>query len=139
MSSTTSRPIGDGRTQITDTKTGTVIHTDVSPEFGGGGSTFSSTDLVGAGLGSCISSSLAALADRHGVPLDAISITVDKELGVDPKRIVRLAVDIAVAQPENQKIAKLFERAAHSCTVHRSLHPDIDAPIQVRFTGPNGN
>ena len=80
MSSTTSRPVGDGRTQITDTKTGTVIHTDVSPEFGGGGTTFSSTDLVGAGLGSCISSSLAAIADRHGVPLEAITITVDKEL-----------------------------------------------------------
>jgi putative redox protein len=139
MSSTISRPIGDGRTQITDAKTGTVIHTDVSPEFGGGGTTFSSTDLVGAGLGSCISSSLAALADRHGVPLEAISITVDKELGVDPKRIVRLAVKIDVAQPENQKIATLFERAAHSCTVHRSLHPDIDSPIQIRFTGLNGN
>lgn len=139
MSSTTSRPIGAGRTQITDTKTGAVIHTDVSPEFGGGGTTFSSTDLIGAGLGSCISSSLAPLADRHGVPLDAISITVDKELGVDPKRIVRLAVDIAVAHPEDQKIVRLFERAAHTCTVHRSLHPDIDSPIQVRFTGPTGN
>lgn len=139
MSSTTSRPIGDGRTQITDTKTGTVIHTDASPEFGGGGTTFSSTDLVGAGLGSCISSSLAVLADRHGVSLETISITVNKELGVDPKRIVRLAVEIVVAQPENQKIARLFERAAHSCTVHRSLHPDIDSPIQVRFTGLDGD
>ena len=138
MSSTTSRPIGGGRTQITDNKTGTIVHTDVSPEFGGGGSTFSSTDLIGAGLGSCISSSLESIAERHGIPLDVISITVDKELGVDPKRIVRLAVDIEVAAPSDPKIATLFERAAHSCTVHRSLHPDIESPIQVRFTGsPN--
>ncbi|MBK5267821.1 MAG: OsmC family protein [Acidimicrobiia bacterium] len=133
MSSTTSRPIGGGRTQITDGKTGTILHTDVSPEFGGGGSTFSSTDLIGAGLGSCISSSLEPLAVRHGIPLDAISITVHKELGVDPKRIVRLAVDIEVATTNDPKIAKLFERAAHSCTVHRSLHPDIESPIQVLF------
>lgn len=134
MSSTISRPIGNGQTQITDSKTGTVIFTDVSPEFGGGGTTFSSTDLIGAGLGSCISSSLAPLADRHGIALDAISITVDKELGVDPKRIVRLGVDIEVVGPFDAKISRLFERAAHTCTVHRSLHPDVDAPITVRFT-----
>ncbi len=139
MSSTTSRPIGQGRTQIIDEKTGTIIHTDVSPEFGGGGSTFSSTDLVGAGLGSCISSSLATIAERHGVPLEAITITVSKELGVDPKRIVKLAVGIEVAIDDDPKIARLFERAAHTCTVHRSLHPDIDSPIHVRFTGTNGN
>ena len=135
MSTTTSTPLGEGKTRIVDGKTGAVIHTDVSPEFGGGGSTFSSTDLIGAGLGSCISSSLASLAERHGIPLGTISITVDKELGTDPKRIVRLAVTIDVAAPHDNKVAKLFARAAHTCTVHRSLHPDIDSPIIVQFSG----
>jgi putative redox protein len=71
--------------------------------------------------------------------LDAISITVHKELGVDPKRIVRLAVDIDLAMANDPKIARLFERAAHSCTVHRSLHPDIESPIRVRFSGQHDN
>lgn len=135
MSSTTSRPLGAGKTEITDDKTGAVMQTDVSPEFGGGGTTFSSTDLVGAALGSCISSSLEVLASRHDVPLDAILISVDKELGTDPKRIVRLAVTITVNIPNNHRLVAIFERAAHTCTVHRSLHPDVEAPIDVRFTG----
>lgn len=135
MTATISRPIGNGQTEITDVKTGATIRTDVSPEFGGGGSTFSSTDLVGAGLGSCISSSLAALAERNDIDLADISIEVDKELGTDPKRIVKLAVTIRVGAPYTEKVSKVFERAAHTCTVHRSLHPDIDAPITIKFEG----
>lgn len=126
-------PAGQGRTRIVHEGTGTEITTDVSPEFGGGGTTFSSTDLVAAGLGSCISSSLEVLAGRKGIALSAITITVDKELGTDPKRISRLAVSIKIDAPVDDKVATLFERAAHTCTVHRSLHPDIEAPIEVIF------
>ncbi len=133
MSRIINTPAGKGRTRIVHESTGTEISTDVSPEFGGGGSTFSSTDLIAAGLGSCISSSLEVIAGRKEVPLEAISIAVEKELGTDPKRITRLAVTISVAIPADEKLAKLFERAAHTCTVHRSLHPDIDSPIEVSF------
>lgn len=135
MSRIVSTPLGSGRTRILHEKTNSEISTDVSPEFGGGGSTFSSTDLVAAALGSCISSSLEGLAQRAGVPFDAIAIAVTKDLGTAPKRISRLEVDITVEAPYNEKTARLFERAAHTCTVHRSLHPDIDAPIAVTFTG----
>lgn len=134
MSRIVHKPAGQGRTIIVHEPTGSEISTDVSPEFGGGGSTFSSTDLVAAGLGSCISSSLEVLAARRGIPLEAISIEVVKELATEPKRISRLAVTIALAVPFDEKVAALFERAAHTCTVHRSLHPDIDAPIEVIFT-----
>jgi len=127
------RPLGQGQTEIRHDPTGTIIITDVSPEFGGSGTSFSSTDLVAAGLGSCISSSLAPMAERHSVPLEAISIAVEKELGTDPKRISRLATTITIAAPVEETLIKRFRRAAETCTVHRSLHPDIDAPIVVRI------
>lgn len=130
------QPIGAGRTRITHEATGSAIETDVSPEFGGGGSTFSSTDLVAAGLGSCISSSLAPLAERHGLALGDITITVDKELGTSPKRIARLATTITVEATIDDALARRLVRAAETCTVHRSLHPDIDAPIELRLLEP---
>lgn len=133
MGTISNRPLGGGRTEIRHDATGSTIITDVSPEYGGGGSTFSSTDLVAAGLGSCISSSLAPMAERHDVPLDEITIVVDKALGTDPKRISRLATTIRIGVPIDESLARRFRRAAETCTVHRSLHPDIDAHITIDY------
>jgi putative redox protein len=46
-----------------------------------------------------------------------------------PRRIARLAVRIHIPHaisPENQQ---KLERAAHTCPVHKSLHPDVESPI----------
>ncbi len=135
MTRVVSSPTGSGRTRIVHTPTGTEITTAVSPEFGGTGGAFSSTDLVSAALGSCISSSLEPLLLRHGVALEAAQVIVDKELATDPKRISRLAVQVTIATAADERLATILERAAHTCTVHRSLHPDIDSPVEIVFTG----
>lgn len=127
-----SRPLGEGRTKIIHEPTGTEITAEIASATG---QTFSSTDLVAAGLGSCMSSSIEVLAERHGVPLETITITVQKEISVDPKRISRLATAIEVSVAYNKKVETLFSRAAATCTVHASLHPDIDAPVEIIFTG----
>ena len=127
-----STPIGAGRTRITHEPTGTVITSEVASVKG---QTFSSTDLVAAGLGSCMASSIETLAERHGVPLDAITVTVEKETSSDPRRISRLATTIEVAVAYDKKIETLFSRAAATCTVHASLHPEIDAPVTLSFNG----
>lgn len=127
-----SRPLGEGRTKIIHEPTGSEITAEIASATG---QTFSSTDLVAAGLGSCMSSSIEVLAERHGVPLETITITVQKEISVDPKRISRLATAIEVSVAYNKKVETLFSRAAATCTVHASLHPDIDAPVEIIFTG----
>jgi len=127
-----SKPLGEGRTRIVHEPTGTEITAEIASASG---QTFSSTDLVAAALGSCMSSSIEVLAERHGVPLEAITITVEKEISSDPKRISRLATAIEVGVAHDKKIDTLFGRAAATCTVHASLHPDIDAPVEIMFTG----
>lgn len=135
MSRITSTPLGEGRTHVLHEASGATIETRVSPEFDGGAATaFSSTDLVAAALGSCISSSLERIADRSGIPYDAISIVVDKQVGTNPRRITRLDVTISIAYNGDERLARVIDRAAHTCVVHRSLHPEIDAPVIVVFT-----
>lgn len=124
-------PLGGGRTKIVHSPTGSEITSEIASDAS---QTFSSTDLVAAALGSCMSSSIETLAQRHGVPLATITVTVEKEMSSEPKRIARLATIIEVAGTYDKKIDTLFTRAAATCTVHASLHPDIDAPVEVMFT-----
>jgi putative redox protein len=121
-------------TRITHAHSSAVLLTAMAPEYGGTGGAFSSTDLVAAALGSCIATNLGPLAERHGIPLGAIRLTVRKQLTPPPKRIGRLEVTVQVNTPLSAELRTRFESAAASCTVHRSLHPDLVCELQFEYT-----
>jgi putative redox protein len=62
--------------------------------------------------------------------LTGATATVEKEMSTTPpRRVSRLSVAIRVPRttsPENQQ---RLENAAHTCPVKKSLHPDIETPI----------
>jgi putative redox protein len=120
-------------TRIAHAHSSAVLETAMAPEYGGTGGAFSSTDLVAAALGSCIATNLGPLADRHGIPLNAITLTVKKHLTPPPKRIARLGVTVRVTAPVADDLRDRFERAAESCTVHRSLHPELGCWIRFEW------
>ena len=109
--------------------TGSRLETDTPPEFGGGGTTFSSTDLVAAGLGSCIASSLGPIAVGEGFSFEAVKVEVDKSLTSKPKGLGHLTVRIKLPAPLSDRQVTLFKNAAESCTVHRSISASV--PIQI--------
>lgn len=111
--------------------TGSQISTDTPPEYGGGGTTFSSTDLVAAGLGSCIGSSLGPIVVREGLDLSAVKIRVEKKLGAKPKRLERLLVTIEILSTLTRRQLSLLKNAAKSCTVHRSIGHCVDIQMKI--------
>jgi putative redox protein len=113
-----------------------VIGTDSAPEFGGGGRSFSATDLLAAALGACMATSIDRVAERHGIPLDALMVSVEKTLANAPKRVARLAVTITVAAPIDPALGDRLRHAAESCPVHRSLHPDVEIVLELRSLVP---
>jgi putative redox protein len=133
MSRIVSRPIGGFHTRIRHVEAGAEIETQIVPREGAQ-SLFTSTDLVAAGLASCIASSLERVVQRRDVPLDAVRVGVVKELGTEPKRISGLPVTIEVDAAPDDQLREVMLRTAASCPVHRSLHPDINSPIEVIFT-----
>jgi len=74
---------------------------------------------------------MGIVARTLNVDLTGATATVEKEMsGTLPRRINRLTVAIRVPRttsPENQQ---RLENAAHTCPVKRSLHPDIETPIE---------
>jgi len=114
---------------------GATLRTDAPKDIGGDASGFSPTDLVAAGLASCILTTMAMFAERHGLDLSGASATVEKHMSTAPasRSIARLPVTVTMLAGVPVEMRERIERVAHTCPVHASLHPGVDAPIEFRY------
>lgn len=115
---------------------GQKLFTDAPVDNHGKGESFSPTDLVATALGSCMATIMGIAADRHEIDLTGMRIEVTKEMSTDaPRRIARLATVIDVPVAMDHANRELLERAALTCPVHQSLHPDVEKPLEFRWVG----
>lgn len=113
---------------------GSVLVTDAPKDNQGRGEAFSPTDLVATAMATCVATTMAIAARKHGVELKGARFEVTKEMSADlPRRIVRLATTVWMPIPENHPNAKALVGAAHACPVHQSLHPAVDKPITFHW------
>jgi putative redox protein len=109
------------------------IETDAPKDNQGRGERFSPTDLMGAALASCILTTMAIVAERDGISIDGATAEVTKEMIATPRRIGALPVSITMSAKLSDETRKKLENAAHHCPVHKSLHPDVNAPISFKY------
>ena len=107
------------------------LQTDAPKDNEGLGRFFSPTDLVATALATCILTTMGIVARRRGITLKGASAKVEKHMNATPRRIGRLPVEVHIAGTFDAEQKKVLENAAHGCPVHKSLHPDIDAPITL--------
>ncbi len=119
------------RCTATHEGSGARVATDISPEYGGRGEGFSSTDLLTVALATCIGSSISPMALREGIALDQIQIRGRKTLQEKPKRVSHLEVQIALPDHLTDTQRTKLGHAARSCTVHRTLAPAIEISIEL--------
>jgi putative redox protein len=121
------------RTCATHLQSGTAIETDAPTDNQGRGERFSPTDLVATALGSCMMTIMGIKARDMGIELAGTVIDVQKNMLAAPRRIG--GIDIHFHFPDqlqlNEKDRIILERAALTCPVFESLHPDMD--IKVNF------
>ena len=124
---------GDLHTQAVHGPSGARLETDAPKDNEGRGERFSPTDLLGTALGTCMLTVMGILARRKGWEMKGARVSVDKHMVVDPvRRIGRLVLrfEMPAGIPEDARV--LLERAARTCPVHQSLHPDVK--IETSFT-----
>jgi putative redox protein len=115
---------------------GTTLITDPPVDNQGKGESFSPTDLVATALGSCMATIMGIFAERHSIDLRGMAVRVRKEMITAPvRRIGKLAVEIRVPLAKDHPHREALERAALSCPVHQSVHPDIAMPIEFIWEG----
>lgn len=110
---------------------GNALVTDAPADIGGRAGSFSPTDLVATAFATCIATTMAMMARKHGHELGALRYEVTKEMSATPPRLIaRLEATFwlpasARAVPEGE-----LERAARGCPVHRSLAPEVVKDIR---------
>lgn len=113
---------------------GVTLSTDAPVDNMGRGESFSPTDLVATALGACMLTIMGIIAQRHELNLAGTTVRVTKEMTTTPpRRIARLAVTIDVPVKLSEDDRKRLENGAMTCPVHKSLHPDIEAPVTFKW------
>jgi uncharacterized OsmC-like protein len=112
-------------------QSGTAIHTDAPVDNGGQGAAFSPTDLVAAALASCMCTIMALSAKAHDIQLGRVSCDVEKIMTTNPRRIGEIRVDLKfdASVTYDEKAKATLERAALTCPVFESLHPDCKKTV----------
>ncbi len=127
---------GNLRTEATHLQSHTIIETDAPVDNHGNGERFSPTDIVATALGSCMLTIMGIKARDMQVNLEGTTIGIIKIMADSPRRIS--GIEVAFTFPDSvladDKQRTILERAALTCPVAKSIHPDI--AVNVQFGWP---
>jgi len=125
---------GELHCKATHGPSGAELSTDAPKDNQGRGEAFSPTDLVATALGSCMLTVMGIAARTLNIDISGATAVVEKEMtATPPRRIARLTVRIHVPHSPSPADREKLERAAHTCPVHKSLHPDVQIPIEFTW------
>lgn len=126
--------LGEFRCHAKHGPSGVTLETDAPTDNHGRGQRFSPTDLVATALCTCIATTMAIKGEPKGWNLKGMKMSVEKEMSSDaPRRIVRLAVTLWMPPSFPVLDRAEAESIANNCPVHKSIHPDIKAPVTIRW------
>jgi putative redox protein len=126
--------LGNLRTEATHVRSGVQLITDAPPDNQGKGESFSPTDLLCASLGSCMLTLMGIASRTHSINMHGINIGITKIMAANPRRVSEIIIDFDMSggtYSDKEKI--ILEKAARTCPVALSLHPDIKQDIRFNY------
>ena len=125
---------GKLRCAATHEPSGATLLTDAPKDNMGEGQSFSPTDLVATALGTCMLTTMGIVAQRNNIDMRGSTASVLKEMVTAPtRRLGKLTVRITVPTPLTPDQQDRLRQAALHCPVHKSLHPDVQLPVEFKF------
>ena len=123
---------GDLHCQAKHGPSSAVLVTDAPVDNHGRGESFSPTDLVATGLGTCMATVMGIAARKHGFALAGTRVHVKKKMtSAAPRRIAELAVQITFPKTVTDSVGGAraeLEHEANQCPVRLSLLDAIAVP-----------
>jgi len=124
---------GELRTTCIHLQSGTEILTDAPTDNHGKGEAFSPTDLVATALGSCMVSIMAIKTRDLDLELKDSTLEVTKIMQAEPRKIAKIVLVLNMSIETSDKNKTILERAAMTCPVLLSLHPDIEKEVTFNW------
>jgi uncharacterized OsmC-like protein len=124
---------GELRTICMHLQSGTEILTDAPTDNHGKGEAFSPTDLLATALGSCMVSIMAIKSKDLEIDLKDSTVSVTKIMQSEPRKIAKIEVVLNMSVDASDKNKTILERAAMTCPVLLSLHPDIQKEVSFNW------
>ena len=126
---------GNLRTEATHVRSGQKIVTDAPVDNQGKGEFFSPTDLLATALASCMLTIMGIAARTHGFDIDGTEVKITKVMGVNPRRVVEVIVELNFPRNYSVKEKRIIELSAKECPVANSLHPDLKQTVVFNYKG----
>lgn len=126
---------GNLRTQCKHLRSGSTIETDAPVDNNGKGERFSPTDLVATALATCMLTIMGMRAAEMDLDIKGIRVDVDKLMKQDPRRVggINLTFHFPDSLQLTERQQAILQRAAETCPVFYSIHPDIDVNINFNW------
>jgi putative redox protein len=122
---------GTLRTEAKHLQSETIIETDAPVDNQGKGERFSPTDLLATSLGSCMLTIMGIKARDMNISLEGTEVNIQKNMKSEPRRVG--GIDVHFNFPSHlqldEKQKTILERAALTCPVAKSIHPDIEMNV----------
>ena len=126
---------GSLRTEATHLQSGTIMETDAPVDNQGQGERFSPTDLLATSLGNCMLTIMGIKARDIQVPLEGTTVDITKTMKADPRRVggIKVVFHFPATLKVDDKQKEILQRAALTCPVAKSIHPDIEQDISFNW------
>ena len=121
--------LGDLRTSSIHLQSGAEILSDAPLDNNGKAEAFSPTDTVANALATCMMTIMGIKARDLDVDLTGSTAEVIKIMNAEPRRIAAIEVAFEMYGTALVKNRTILERAAMTCPVFLSLHPDVEKRI----------
>ncbi len=125
--------LGGLRTEITHLQSGGKVTTDAPTDNNGKGEFISPTDMVAGALGSCMLTLMEMAAVRLGLDMTGTTLDITKIMAADPRRIGEIEIDVWFPFAADEKTRVILQRAADTCPVAKSLHPDLRQTVVFHY------
>lgn len=121
------------RCELIHENSGSVIYTDAPVDNNGKGEKFSPTDLLAAGLASCMLIIIGIRADHKNILIGRPKIAIEKTMKAKPRAIAKIRIELIFDVLIKEEEKNYLEKEARNCPVALSLSKEIEQEMVFKY------